>query len=32
VVNNELLSKSLESTSGISDVYRIQFSLKYSFN
>ena len=32
VVNNELMSKSLETTSGINDVYRIQFSLRYSFN
>jgi hypothetical protein len=32
VVNNELLAKSLESTTGINDVYRIQFSLRYSFN
>jgi len=32
VVNNELMSKSLESTAGLNDVYRIQFSLKYSFN
>jgi len=32
VVNNELMTKSLESTAGISDVYRIQFSIKYSFN
>jgi hypothetical protein len=32
VVNNQLLSKSLESTSTLNDVYRIQFSLKYSFN
>jgi hypothetical protein len=32
VVNNQLLSKSLESTTGLNDVYRIQFSLRYSFN
>lgn len=32
VVNNQLMSKSLETTTGFSDVYRIQFSLKYSFN
>jgi hypothetical protein len=32
VVNNQLLSKSLESTAGQSDVYRVQFSLRYSFN
>jgi hypothetical protein len=31
-VNNQLLSKSLESTAFQSDVYRIQFSLRYSFN
>jgi hypothetical protein len=32
VINNELMSKSLETTSTLNDVYRIQFSLKYSFN
>jgi hypothetical protein len=32
VVNNELLSKSLEQTAGIGDVYRVQFQLRYSFN
>jgi outer membrane receptor protein involved in Fe transport len=32
VVNGELMSKSLESTAGLNDVYRIQFSVKYSFN
>lgn len=32
VVNNQLLSKSLESTAGQTDVYRVQFSLRYSFN
>jgi hypothetical protein len=32
VVNNELMTKSLETTAGQSDVYRIQFSLRYSFN
>ena len=32
VVNNELLSRSLEPTSGINDVYRIQFSFRYNFN
>ena len=32
VVNNALMSKSLETTAGLSDVYQIQFSLRYSFN
>jgi hypothetical protein len=32
VVNNQLMSKSLETTAGLADVYQIQFSLKYSFN
>jgi hypothetical protein len=32
VINNELMSKSLETTAGEADVYRIQFSLRYSFN
>lgn len=32
VVNNALLSKSLETTAGLSDVYQIQFSLRYTFN
>ncbi len=32
VVNNELMTKSLEQTSLINDVYRIQFSLRYTFN
>jgi outer membrane receptor protein involved in Fe transport len=32
VVNNQLLSKSLESTASEADVYRVQFSLRYSFN
>ncbi len=32
VVNNELMRTSLQSTTGFNDVYRIQFSLKYSFN
>ena len=31
VVNNELLSKSLEQTAGITDVYRVMFSLRYTF-
>jgi Carboxypeptidase regulatory-like domain len=32
VVNNQLLGKSLESTSNINDVYRVQFSIRYNFN
>jgi hypothetical protein len=32
VVNNQLLSRSLEQTAGIADVYRVQFQLRYSFN
>ncbi len=32
VVNNQLLSKSLETTAFLSDVYQIQFSFRYSFN
>jgi hypothetical protein len=32
VVNNELLTKSLEQTAGIGDVWRMQFSLRYTFN
>ncbi len=32
VINNELLSKSLETTAFEQDVYRIQFSLRYTFN
>jgi outer membrane receptor protein involved in Fe transport len=32
VVNNQLISKSLESTAFLTDVYQIQFSLKYTFN
>ncbi len=31
VVNNELMTKSLEPTAGLNDVYRIQFSLRYTF-
>ena len=31
VVNNALMAKSLENTAGLSDVYRVQFSLRYSF-
>ena len=32
VVNNALMSKSLETTASLFDVYQIQFSLRYSFN
>jgi len=32
VINNQLMTKSLETTTFLTDVYRIQFSLKYSFN
>ena len=32
VVNNELMSKTWETTAGLSDVYQIQFSLRYTFN
>jgi hypothetical protein len=32
VINNELMSKSLEQTADLNDVWRIQFSLRYSFN
>jgi hypothetical protein len=32
VVNNELISRSFEPTAGISDVYRVQFQLRYSFH
>jgi outer membrane receptor protein involved in Fe transport len=31
VVNNELIRNSLETTAGVGDVYRIQFSLRYTF-
>jgi hypothetical protein len=31
VVNNELMTKSLEQTAGIGDVYRVMFSLRYTF-
>ncbi len=31
VINNQLVTKSLEPTAGLSDVYRIQFSLRYTF-
>ena len=32
VVNNELMTRSLEQTADLNDVWRIQFSLRYSFN
>ena len=32
VVNNQLVSKSYESTSGLSDVYQFMISFRYSFN
>jgi len=32
VVNNELMSRSLETTASEQDVYRIQFSFRYTFN
>jgi hypothetical protein len=32
VVNNQLMNRSLEQTAGIGDVYRVQFSLRYTFN
>jgi hypothetical protein len=31
VINNELIAKPVETTAGISDVWRLQFSLRYSF-
>jgi hypothetical protein len=31
-INNQLITKSLEQTTGIADVYQIMFSLKYTFN
>jgi hypothetical protein len=31
-VSNELMTKSLENTAGLNDVWRVQFSLRYSFN
>ena len=30
-VNNELMTKSLETTASISDVYRVMFSVRYQF-
>jgi hypothetical protein len=32
VINNQLLAKSLETTAFLTDVYQIQFSIRYSFN
>ena len=32
VVNNQLLDRSFEPTAGLADVYRVQFSLRYTFN
>ena len=32
VVNNQLMTKSLETTAFLTDVYQIQFSLRYTFN
>jgi hypothetical protein len=32
VINNELMTKSLEQTADLGDVWRIQFSLRYTFN
>jgi hypothetical protein len=32
LVNNELLTKSLEQTAGLADVYRIQLGVRYLFN
>jgi hypothetical protein len=32
LINNEYISKSLEQTAGLSDVWRIQFQLRYTFN
>jgi hypothetical protein len=31
VVNNELITRSIERTAGTNDVYRVQFSIRYSF-
>ena len=31
VINNELMTNTLEQTAGINDVYRVMFSLKYFF-
>ena len=32
VINGKLMSQSLETTSGIGDVYQLRFALRYSFN
>jgi len=32
VVNNQLMNRSFEQTAGLGDVYRVQFSLRYTFN
>lgn len=32
VINNELMSRTLEQTADLNDVWRIQFSLRYAFN
>jgi outer membrane receptor protein involved in Fe transport len=32
VIGGQLISNSFQQTAGLSDVYRVQFSLKYSFN
>jgi Carboxypeptidase regulatory-like domain len=32
VVNNQLMSKTWETTASLTDVYQVQFSLRYSFN
>jgi hypothetical protein len=32
VINGELMNRTFEPTAGLGDVYRLQFSLRYSFN
>ena len=32
VINNELMTTSLQQTAGLGDVYRLQFSIRYMFN
>ena len=32
VVNGQLMTKSLEQTAGLNDVYRVMFSFRYFFN
>ncbi len=32
VINNQLMTRSLETTANLADVYRIQFSFRYTFN